>query len=94
MHLSGNWETSEMANFLSELYGVKNVGEHYVKYKDVGIFGIGSPDWQLSLNEKKTFNKLKKDFDKIKDLEKKIMVSHLQAAKTKSDPRNFLPKQS
>ena len=85
----GNWETSETADFLSKLYGVKNVGEHYVKYEDIGIFGIGSPDWQLSLNEKKTFDKLKKDFEKIKDLEKKIMVSHIHAAKTKSEFSGF-----
>jgi len=81
----GNWETSEVASFLSKLYGVKNVGEHYVQYENVGIFGVGSPDWQLELNEKKTFKKLKKDFEKIKDLEKKIMVSHIHAAHTKSE---------
>lgn len=81
----GNWETKETADFLSKLYGVKNIGEHYLKYKGVGIFGIGSPDWQIDLSEEKTFNKLKKDFEKIKDLEKKIMVSHIHAAGTKSE---------
>jgi len=85
----GNWETQETANFLSKLYGVKNIGEHYVKYKDIGIFGIGSADWQLNLNEKKAFQKLKKDFEKIKDLEKKIMVSHVHAAGTKSEFSGF-----
>ena len=81
----GNWETKETAETLSKLYGVKNIGEHYVKYEDVGIFGIGSEDWQLHLDEEKTFKKLKKDFEKIKDLEKKIMISHLHAAGTKSE---------
>lgn len=81
----GNWETKETADFLSKLYGVKNIGEHYVKYENIGIFGVGSSDWELNLNEKKTFNKLKKDFEKIKDLEKKIMVSHVHAAGTKSE---------
>lgn len=81
----GNWETKETADFLSNLYGVKNIEEHYVKYKNIGIFGIGSPNWQLDLNEEKTFNKLKRDFKKIKDLEKKIMVSHIHAAGTKSE---------
>lgn len=81
----GNWETSEVADFLSKLYGIKNVGYHYVKYDNVGIFGVGSADWQISLNEKKTFDKLKKDFGHIKDLEKKIMVSHIHAAGTKSE---------
>lgn len=81
----GNWDSSETADFLSKLYGVKNVGEHYVKYGDVGIFGVGSPDWTLNLNEEKTFKKLEKDFNKIKDLEKKIMISHIHAAGTKSE---------
>lgn len=81
----GNWDSSEVTEFLSKLYGAKNVGEHYVKYGELGIFGIGSPDWQLKLNEKKAFSKLKKEFEKIKDLEKKIMVSHIHAAKTKAE---------
>jgi len=81
----GNWDTSEAAETLSKLYGIKNIGNHYVRYEDVGLFGIGSPDWQMNLNEEKTFKQLKKDFKKIKDLEKKIMVSHLHAAGTKSE---------
>jgi len=81
----GNWESTETADFLSKLYGAKNVGKHYVKYGNVGIFGIGSPDWSFDIDNKKTFKKLKKDFDKIKDLEKKIMVSHINPADTKSE---------
>ena len=81
----GNWDSTETINFLSQLYGIKNLGEKYAKYDNVGIFGVGSPDWQMELDDKKTFEKLKKDFEKIKDLEKKIMVSHLHAAGTKSE---------
>ena len=82
----GNHDTSEMARFLTELYGAKNVGDHYVVYDNVGIFGIGSPDGEISMrNEKKAFETLKKNFEKVKNLEKKIMVSHLHAAGTKSE---------
>ncbi len=81
----GNWDSSVTADVLTKMYGVKNVGKHYVKYGDVGVFGVGSPDGQLDLDEEKAFNKLKKDFGKIKDLEKKIMVSHIHAAGTKSE---------
>ena len=81
----GNWDSSSTADILTKLYGAKNVGKYYVIHDNVGIFGIGSPDWQMSLDEKKTFEKLKKDFEKIKDLEKKIMVSHLHAADTKAE---------
>tara|TARA_Y100000310_G_scaffold111916_1_gene110338 strand:+ start:24000 stop:24626 length:627 start_codon:yes stop_codon:yes gene_type:complete len=85
----GNWDTKEAAETLSKLYNVKDIGKHYVKYKDIGIFGIGSEDWQLHLDEEKTFNKLKKDFEQIKNLEKKILVSHLHAADTKSELSGF-----
>ena len=81
----GNWDESTTTKFLSKLYNVKNIEEHYVQYDNVGVFGVGSPDWQLNLDEEKTFKKLKKNFEKIKDLEKKIMVSHIHAAKTKSE---------
>ena len=81
----GNWDTTEATETLSKLYGIKNIGKHYVKYEDVGFLGIGSQDWEMNLNEEKTFKKLKKDFQKIKDLEKKIMVSHIHAAKTKPE---------
>ena len=85
----GNWDTTEATETISKLYGIKNIGKHYVKYNNVGIFGIGSENWQLSLNEDKAFKKLEKDFKKIKDLEKKIMVSHIHAAKTNSEFSGF-----
>ena len=63
----GNWDSTETINFLSQLYGIKNLGERYARYDNVGLFGIGSPDWQMELDDKKTYDKLKKDFDKIKN---------------------------
>ena len=84
----GNWDSSETIDFLSKLYGIENIGNHYVKHDNIGIFGIGSPDWQLSLS-KKAFEKLEKNFDKIKNLEKKIMVSHIHAAGTKAEFSGF-----
>jgi uncharacterized protein len=87
----GNWEDEHTAKFLSKLYGVKNVDEHYVKYEDIGIFGVGSAG-VLELEEEKAFKKLKKDFEELKkdkSLEKKIMISHLHAAGTKSEFSGF-----
>ncbi len=89
--VAGNHDASDVMDFLSNLYRVTDVGKYYVIYDGVGIFGIGNPDWQLSLNEKKAFEKLKKDHDRImeKNLEKKIMVSHLHAARTKAEFSGF-----
>ncbi|MFH1358432.1 MAG: metallophosphoesterase [archaeon] len=84
----GNWESPDTADFLSKLYGVKNVEDHYIKYGDIGIFGVGSAG-RLNLQEEKTFKKLKKDFEKVKDLEKKIMVSHIHPAGSKSEFSGF-----
>ncbi|MBR9706449.1 hypothetical protein GOV14_05415 [Candidatus Pacearchaeota archaeon] len=81
----GNWDSTEAAQTLSQIYGIKNVGEHYVKYGNIGIFGVGNPDWDLFPSEKKMYDHLKKEFKHIKDLEKKIMISHLHAAGTKSE---------
>ncbi|MBR9704987.1 hypothetical protein GOV12_06245 [Candidatus Pacearchaeota archaeon] len=83
--IPGNHDTTESMDLFSHLYGVKNIHDRYTIYDDVGIFGIGSPDWQFDLDEEKAFNKLKKDFEKIKGLDKKIMISHIHAADTKSE---------
>jgi len=81
----GNWDSSEAAEFLAKHYGIKNLDDYYVKYKNTGIFGLGNPDFQLSINEDDAFRKLKRNFDKIRNLEKKIMVTHMHAAGTKSE---------
>jgi len=81
----GNWDSDEVSELFTKMYGAKNVGKHYVKYGDVGIFGVGNEFGELDINEDKSFKKLKKDFGKIKDLEKKIMISHIHAAGSKAE---------
>ena len=85
----GNWETKTDAETLAKLYGIKNIEDHYLKYKNVGIFGVGSADWSLYPDNERLFKKLKRDNEKLKDLEKKILVSHLHAAGTKSELSGF-----
>jgi len=81
----GNWETKADAEHLSKMYGIKNIDKNYVVYKGTGIFGIGSADWALYPDEEQTFKHLQKQHEKIKNLEKSIMISHLHAAGTKSE---------
>lgn len=81
----GNWESKTDAEMLSKTYNIKNLEDKYAVYKNVGIIGVGSKDWALFPDDAKTFNRLKKDFNKVKNLEKKIMISHLHAAGTKSE---------
>ena len=85
----GNWDSSMESELLSHVYGIKNIDNYYVTYKDNAIIGIGSPDFQLSLDERKAFKNLKKNFERIKSKGKRILVSHLHAAGTKAEKTGF-----
>jgi len=81
--IPGNHETIATADFLAELYGVKNIHGYSVKYGDVGLFGAGGANIGLfQLDEKEIYDILKKGFDKIKYLKKKIMVTHVHPSGT------------
>jgi len=88
--IPGNWDSTFEMNTLKDKPKVRNIHGYYVNYKGTDVVGIGSPDFQLSLDEKRTFNRLKKNFDKIKMKKgKKILVSHLHAAGTKAEFSGF-----
>jgi hypothetical protein len=84
--IPGNHETFATADFLAELYGVKNIHGYSVKYKDVGIFGAGGANIGLfQLDEKELYDVLKKGHEKIRYLKKKIMVTHVHPTGTKME---------
>ncbi|MFH2027529.1 MAG: metallophosphoesterase [Nanoarchaeota archaeon] len=84
--IPGNHETVATADFLAELYGMKNIHGYSVKYGDVGIFGAGGANIGLfQLQEKEIYDLLKKGHDKIKYLKKKIMVTHVHPTETKME---------
>ncbi|MEM4152799.1 MAG: metallophosphoesterase [Candidatus Pacearchaeota archaeon] len=85
--IPGNHETVATANFLEKLYSpqVKNLHGKGLKFKDIehsiGIFGAGGANIGLfQLSESEIYNTLKKGFEKIKDAEKKIMITHVHPA--------------
>ena len=82
----GNWDTTEEVNLIKKKHGIKNIDGYYVNYKGVDIVGFGNPDFKLAPDEKKTLEKLGKNFEKIKNKKgKKILVSHLHAAGSKAE---------
>ena len=82
--IPGNHEPVATADFFAEAYDIKNIHGYSVKYKDVGIFGAGSANIGLfQLTEKEIYDLLKKGFDKIKYLKKKIMVTHVHPTESK-----------
>jgi len=81
--IPGNHETIATADFLAELYDVKNLHGYSVKYKDVGLFGCGGANVGLhQLQEGEIFDSLSKGFNGVKDLRKKIMVTHVHPSNT------------
>ena len=76
--IPGNHETVATADFLAELYGVKNLHGYSIYNGDVGIFGAGSANIGLfQLAEDEIASLLKQGFDRIKDKKTKIMVTHV-----------------
>lgn len=81
--IPGNHESLATADFLADFYGVKNIHGYSVKYKDVGIFGAGGANIGLhQISEKEMYGLLKKGFENIKGLKKKIMVTHVHPTGT------------
>jgi len=76
--IPGNHESFATADFLAELYGVKNIHGYSVKYEDVGIFGCGGANIGINqIKEDEIYKYLKQGFENIKGLNKKIMVTHV-----------------
>ena len=82
----GNHDSVATADFLAEFYGLKNIHGYSVKYQDVGIFGAGGANIGIAkMTEKEIYDLLKKGFEKIKYLKKKIMVTHVHPTGTKME---------
>jgi Icc-related predicted phosphoesterase len=77
--IPGNHETMSTIRFLTEAYPkTRHIHGYSVKKNDIGIFGAGyeSSTGPFFLEDEEIFKILKKGNDKIKDLKKKIMVTH------------------
>ncbi|UCD04187.1 MAG: metallophosphoesterase [Candidatus Woesearchaeota archaeon] len=81
--IPGNHETIATADFLANLYGMKNLHGYSMEIGDLGIFGCGSANIGLfQLSEKEIYDLLKKGFDEVKNRSKKIMVTHVHPDRT------------
>jgi uncharacterized protein len=61
----------------------RSIHNYYVTYGDVGIAGIGSPNWKLELDDS-DLSEIKRNFKRMKP-SKKILVSHLHAKGTSAE---------
>lgn len=86
LFIPGNHDSFATADFLAEIYGIKNIHGYSVKYDEIGIFGCGFANiGPNQISEKEIFDTLKKGNDSIKYLKKKIMMTHVHPAKTKME---------
>ena len=76
----GNHDTEDSIENFEKNYSVKNLHGNYVIIGDVGFFGCGGtsmPLFNYALSEEEIYKKLKKSFEKVKDMPKKVMVTHI-----------------
>jgi Icc-related predicted phosphoesterase len=85
--IPGNHESEATIDFLTEVYSnTKSIHGKYFKKNNIGIFGAGTADFGIEiLGEASIFELLKKSHGKIKDAEKKIMVTHMHPKGSKAE---------
>jgi uncharacterized protein len=89
--IPGNHESIATADFLAEMYpNTKNIhGYSFIK-NDIGIFGAGAGDVGINqIKDSEIFNLLKKGNDNVKNLKKKIMVTHMHHQGSKAEFSGF-----
>jgi len=89
--IPGNHETVATVDFLAELYpNTKNIhGYSFIK-DNLGIFGAGGADIGIhQIADSEMFELLKKGNENTKNLEKKIMVTHMHPKGSKSEFSGF-----
>ena len=89
--IPGNHETVATTDLLAEIYSpAKSIhGYSFIK-NNVGIFGAGGADIGVhTIKDAEIYSLLKKGHESVKDLEKKILVTHIHPAGTKSEFSGF-----
>ena len=89
--MPGNHETMATIDFLTQVYpNTKNIHGVGIKENDLGIFGVGYADaGPFSIDEKEVAKALEKGYAQIKNMKKKIMVTHSHHAGSKAEFTGF-----
>ena len=84
--IPGNHETIATVDFLTQIYGIKNLHGYSVVYDNVGFFGAGGANIGLfQLEEGELFDLLKKAYSGVKGVRKKVMVTHVHPSGSKME---------
>jgi Icc-related predicted phosphoesterase len=90
LFIPGNHESFATADFLAEVYGpdAKNIHGYSMKFNDIGIFGAGGTTNigpAVPITEEEMLRVLRKGSERLKDLDKKIMVTHIHPSGTEME---------
>ncbi len=81
LFVTGNHDNMSNNEAWEKLYGIKSLHATGFKRKELGIFGASGANCGVhQFTETELFNYFKLGHEKIKDLKKKIMVSHIHPA--------------
>jgi len=90
--LPGNHETMDTIRSFEKAYGnVKNLHGEGIEHSGVGFFGAGyaTTVGPFLINEKETFYMINRGHNKIKNLDKKILVTHMHPRNSSSEFSGF-----
>jgi uncharacterized protein len=86
--LPGNWDSFATTDFLAQFYGVRNIHGYSATYENVGFFGAGGATdlpHPGAITEKELRDTLQKAHSGLKGIEKKVMLTHMHPAGSKSE---------
>jgi len=92
--IPGNHESVETVNFLAKMYpNTKSLHGYYIKRGKLGIFGAGLANiGPFAISEKELFEMLKEGNAQLKNIEKRIMVTHIHPSGTTMEKMSkFVP---
>ncbi len=89
--IPGNHESIATTDFLAEMYpNTKNIHGYSFRKENLGVFGAGAADIGINqIKDSEIFNLLKKGHENIKDLNKKIMVTHMHPKGSRAESFGF-----
>jgi hypothetical protein len=75
--IHGNHESEELVKMWEQMYpNLKNIHKKHLEKNKIGFFGSGTTDWGFKEDAEQVFKELKQGHDKIKHLNKKVMIQH------------------
>jgi len=86
--LPGNWDSFATTDFLAQFYGVRNIHGYSAVYENIGFFGAGGASESPGpgrTTEREILKNLEKAHANLRDVEKKIMLTHMHPANSRSE---------